>query len=111
MTESLIEAIENDSRASPDILKEFKQKSSIHFIKGKEIISIVDKHQLFDKGNTLRKRPKKKGEDSVLLNKKVWWHMPKKEKSAFSNSPPPEKAHLKSENRLRRVLDIAHLNM
>jgi hypothetical protein len=93
MTDSLIETHqgEKDTRASHLVLNDIKQKSSIHFIRGKEVISIIDKHQRFDLGSPNKKRRGKKDENSVLLAKKMWWHMPKKESSKFSNSPPPEK--------------------
>ena len=85
MTDSLIESHDNDRRASPVVLKDLRQKSSIHFVRGKEVVSIIDKNQRFDLGSPGKKKRGKRDENQVLLAKKTWWHMPKKEASRFSN--------------------------
>jgi hypothetical protein len=63
---------------------------------------------LFDLGNPTKKKSLKRNKNAVLLAKKTWWHMPKKEVSRLSNSPPNDK---KSENRLKRVLESVHKRM
>jgi hypothetical protein len=63
---------------------------------------------MFDLGNPLKKRVHKRNQNPVLLSKKTWWHMPKKEVSRLSNSPPNENHNKKSENRLKRVLESVH---
>ena len=108
MTDSLIETHENDQRASENFLKDIRTKSSIHFIRGKDVISIIDKKQMFDLGNPAKKRTMKRNTNAVLLSKKTWWHMPKKEVSRLSNSPSNDNANKKSENRLKRVLESVH---
>jgi hypothetical protein len=44
MTDSLLE-FHSKKIASPNTIKEARQKSSIHFVRGQEVLSILDKYR------------------------------------------------------------------
>lgn len=105
ITDSILDA-NNKRVASPASIKDAKLKSSIHFVKGNEVLSILDKNrdnfkQLKDRS---RSRKGKLIDVDVLVARQTWWHNHRKESNAFSNSPPLRKSVEKSDKHLKRVL-------